>query len=96
MACGLEGSKASLFGCAPFQFGPLTKNSRTMSIFFQGLIVSSRKESLQHFKRPWAHEHEPIRDLVDAVNVRTHLIHFLPSFQVQMFLVFWFADSVRQ
>ncbi|OWM76512.1 hypothetical protein CDL15_Pgr005476 [Punica granatum] len=33
----------------------------------KGLIVSSRKESLQHFKKPWAHEHEPIRDLVDAV-----------------------------
>lgn len=35
----------------------------------QGLIVSSRKESLQHFKKPWAHEHEPIKDLVDAVKV---------------------------
>ncbi|XP_062154950.1 NADP-dependent malic enzyme [Alnus glutinosa] len=35
----------------------------------KGLIVSSRKESLQHFKKPWAHEHEPIKELVDAVNV---------------------------
>ncbi|KAL1293012.1 hypothetical protein HN51_053589 [Arachis hypogaea] len=34
----------------------------------KGLIVSSRKESLQHFKKPWAHEHEPISDLVQAVN----------------------------
>ncbi|KAK3410909.1 hypothetical protein EUGRSUZ_J02940 [Eucalyptus grandis] len=33
----------------------------------KGLIVSSRKESLQHFKKPWAHEHEPIKELVDAV-----------------------------
>lgn len=33
----------------------------------KGLIVSSRKESLQHFKQPWAHEHEPIKELVDAV-----------------------------
>ncbi|KAK4792284.1 hypothetical protein SAY86_022719 [Trapa natans] len=33
----------------------------------RGLIVSSRKESLQHFKKPWAHEHEPIRDLLSAV-----------------------------
>ncbi|KAL0562334.1 hypothetical protein IC582_002788 [Cucumis melo] len=33
----------------------------------KGLIVSSRKESLQHFKKPWAHEHEPIKDLIDAV-----------------------------
>ncbi|CAK9153499.1 unnamed protein product [Ilex paraguariensis] len=33
----------------------------------KGLIVSSRRESLQHFKKPWAHEHEPVKDLVDAV-----------------------------
>ncbi|KAL3498518.1 hypothetical protein ACH5RR_041250 [Cinchona calisaya] len=33
----------------------------------KGLIVSSRKESLQHFKKPWAHEHEPIKELVDVV-----------------------------
>ncbi|KAJ7963071.1 Malic enzyme [Quillaja saponaria] len=33
----------------------------------KGLIVSSQKESLQHFKKPWAHEHEPIKELVDAV-----------------------------
>ncbi|PON88555.1 Malic oxidoreductase [Trema orientale] len=34
----------------------------------KGLIVSSRKESLQHFKKPWAHEHEPVKTLVDAIN----------------------------
>ncbi|GAY56388.1 hypothetical protein CUMW_171550 [Citrus unshiu] len=34
----------------------------------KGLIVSSRLESLQHFKKPWAHEHEPVKELVDAVN----------------------------
>jgi malate dehydrogenase (oxaloacetate-decarboxylating)(NADP+) len=34
----------------------------------KGLIVSSRKESLQHFKKPWAHEHETIGNLLDAVN----------------------------
>ncbi|XAR67049.1 Malate dehydrogenase (oxaloacetate-decarboxylating) (NADP(+)) [Bertholletia excelsa] len=33
----------------------------------KGLVVSSRKESLQQFKRPWAHEHEPIKELVDTV-----------------------------
>ncbi|XP_077209873.1 NADP-dependent malic enzyme isoform X2 [Tasmannia lanceolata] len=33
----------------------------------KGLIVSSRKESLQHFKKPWAHDHEPIKNLLDAV-----------------------------
>ncbi|KAK6914826.1 Malic enzyme, NAD-binding [Dillenia turbinata] len=35
----------------------------------KGLIVSSRMESLQHFKKPWAHEHEPVSTLIDAVNV---------------------------
>ncbi|OIV89933.1 hypothetical protein TanjilG_00449 [Lupinus angustifolius] len=34
----------------------------------KGLIVSSRKESLQHFKKPWAHEHEPVTQLLDCVN----------------------------
>ncbi|CAI8611939.1 unnamed protein product [Vicia faba] len=34
----------------------------------KGLIVKSRKESLQHFKKPWAHEHEPVTSLLDAVN----------------------------
>ncbi|EYU30716.1 hypothetical protein MIMGU_mgv1a0033651mg, partial [Erythranthe guttata] len=33
----------------------------------KGLIVNSRKESLQHFKKPWAHEHEPVSNLLDAV-----------------------------
>ncbi|XVF88619.1 hypothetical protein PTKIN_Ptkin19aG0065400 [Pterospermum kingtungense] len=33
----------------------------------KGLIVSSRKESLQHFKKPWAHDHEPVKDLLGAV-----------------------------
>ncbi|XP_047330289.1 NADP-dependent malic enzyme [Impatiens glandulifera] len=35
----------------------------------RGLIVSSRKESLQAFKKPWAHEHEPVKELVDAVKL---------------------------
>ncbi|KAL8483326.1 hypothetical protein ACS0TY_018832 [Phlomoides rotata] len=33
----------------------------------EGLIVSTRKESLQNFKQPWAHEHEPVNNLLDAV-----------------------------
>lgn len=33
----------------------------------KGLIVGSRKDTLQHFKKPWAHEHEPINNLLDAV-----------------------------
>ncbi|KAK9059475.1 hypothetical protein SSX86_020177 [Deinandra increscens subsp. villosa] len=35
----------------------------------KGLIVSSRKESLQHFKKPWAHDHKPLSTLLDAVKV---------------------------
>ncbi|XP_057746244.1 NADP-dependent malic enzyme [Arachis stenosperma] len=35
----------------------------------KGLIVSSRKNSLQHFKKPWAHDHEPLNNLLDAVKV---------------------------
>ncbi|WOK91446.1 NADP-dependent malic enzyme isoform X2 [Canna indica] len=33
----------------------------------KGLIVSSRKESLQHFKKPWAHDHEPVNNLLAAI-----------------------------
>ncbi|XP_058785240.1 NADP-dependent malic enzyme [Vicia villosa] len=33
----------------------------------KGLIVSSRLQSLQHFKKPWAHDHEPVKELLDAV-----------------------------
>ncbi|KAL6627284.1 hypothetical protein ACP70R_031010 [Stipagrostis hirtigluma subsp. patula] len=33
----------------------------------KGLIVDSRKDSLQSFKKPWAHEHEPVSNLFDAV-----------------------------
>ncbi|KAI7988376.1 hypothetical protein LOK49_LG13G00652 [Camellia lanceoleosa] len=33
----------------------------------KGLIVSSCKNSLKHFKKPLAPEHEPVKDLLDAV-----------------------------
>lgn len=33
----------------------------------KGLIVKSRMDMLQHFKRPWAHDHEPVKELVNAV-----------------------------
>ncbi|KAL9251428.1 NADP-dependent malic enzyme-like protein [Drosera capensis] len=33
----------------------------------KGLVVSSRIESLQQFKKPWAHEHEPVKTLLEAV-----------------------------
>ncbi|KAJ0755890.1 NADP-dependent malic enzyme [Helianthus annuus] len=33
----------------------------------KGLIVSSRVDSLQHFKKPWAHDHEPVHEFLDSV-----------------------------
>ncbi|PKA63398.1 NADP-dependent malic enzyme [Apostasia shenzhenica] len=33
----------------------------------KGLIVESRYETLQHFKKPWAHDHEFVKDLTDVV-----------------------------
>jgi len=33
----------------------------------KGLIVASRIDSLQAFKKPWAHEHEPVATLLEAV-----------------------------
>lgn len=33
----------------------------------KGLIVSARRGYIQHFKQPWAHEHEPVTNLLDAV-----------------------------
>ncbi|XP_058728689.1 NADP-dependent malic enzyme-like [Vicia villosa] len=38
----------------------------------KGLIVSSRANSLQHFKKPWAHEHEPVCTLIETVKVYRH------------------------
>lgn len=38
-------------------------------LLWQGLIVSSRMDSLQHFKKPFAHEHEFVDNLLDAVKV---------------------------
>nr|prf malic enzyme [Populus trichocarpa x Populus deltoides] len=40
----------------------------------KGLIVSSRKESLQHFKKPWAHEHEPVKGLLEVVKAIKPLV----------------------
>ncbi|WOK95705.1 NADP-dependent malic enzyme [Canna indica] len=48
--------------------GPLEEiRKKIWLVDSKGLIVSSRKESLQHFKKPWAHEHEPVGTLLDAV-----------------------------
>lgn len=36
----------------------------------QGLVVTSRNETLQPFKKRYAHEHEPVKDLLGAVKVQ--------------------------
>lgn len=41
--------------------------------------MKSRMDSLQHFKKPWAHEQEPIKGLLNAVNVSFLYTHRLPS-----------------
>ncbi|XVF74511.1 hypothetical protein PTKIN_Ptkin13bG0116100 [Pterospermum kingtungense] len=47
---------------------PLEEARKKISLVdSKGLIVKSRFDSLQHFKKPWAHDHEPIKKLVDAV-----------------------------
>ncbi|KAK8519721.1 hypothetical protein V6N13_104839 [Hibiscus sabdariffa] len=49
---------------------PLEEARKKISLVdSKGLIVNSRIDSLQHFKKPWAHDHEPVKKLVDAVNV---------------------------
>ncbi|TYJ46645.1 hypothetical protein E1A91_A02G133300v1 [Gossypium mustelinum] len=48
---------------------PLEEARKKISLVdSKGLIVKSRIDSLQRFKKPWAHDHEPIKKLVDAVN----------------------------
>ncbi|XVF24905.1 hypothetical protein REPUB_Repub13aG0168000 [Reevesia pubescens] len=48
---------------------PLEEARKKISLVdSKGLIVKSRIDSLQHFKKPWAHDQEPIKNLVDAVN----------------------------
>lgn len=53
------------------------------SFLLQGLIVGSRKDSLQHFKKPWAHNHEPVKELLDAVKVLNPLCFMFVSLVVR-------------
>ena len=61
--------------------------SVSSSFFLQGLIVSSRKDSLQQFKKPWAHEHEPVKDLLHAVKVSNPLSFCLCHWRFKCLLV---------
>lgn len=38
-------------------------------------------ESLQHFKRPWAHDHEPVKELVNAVKVQIYHLLLVSLFR---------------
>jgi len=59
----------------------------------QGLIVSSRKNSLQHFKKPWAHEQEPINSLLEAIKVFNMFVYGL---QIYIFMAYLCAyDSFQ-
>ncbi|RWR97985.1 NADP-dependent malic enzyme isoform X2 [Cinnamomum micranthum f. kanehirae] len=49
------------------QFHSKSARKKIWLVDSKGLIVRSRKESLQHFKKPWAHENEPVTELLDAV-----------------------------
>ncbi|KAK4395200.1 NADP-dependent malic enzyme, chloroplastic [Sesamum angolense] len=61
----LEMSKQSLLSA---DWCPLEETRKKIWLVdSKGLIVRSRMDSLQHFKRPWAHEHEPVKNLLDAV-----------------------------
>ncbi|VAH03192.1 unnamed protein product [Triticum turgidum subsp. durum] len=44
-----------------------TTAARRSGWWTPGLLVESRKESLQHFKKPFAHEHEELKTLLEAV-----------------------------
>ncbi|KAL0441484.1 UNVERIFIED_CONTAM: NADP-dependent malic enzyme, chloroplastic [Sesamum radiatum] len=46
---------------------PLEETRKIWLVDSKGLIVRSRMDSLQHFKRGLGHEHEPVKNLLDAV-----------------------------
>jgi hypothetical protein len=41
---------------------------------WQGLVTKSRKGSLYDYKKPFAHDHEHIKDLVSAIKVSVLLL----------------------
>lgn len=46
-------------------------------------------ESLQHFKKPWAHEHEPVKTLLDAINVWNLSLFLLDHFNEDGFSFYY-------
>ncbi|KVH40592.1 Malic enzyme, conserved site-containing protein [Cynara cardunculus var. scolymus] len=65
----LGAGEVSFICSSHFSFGYSTGIAELISleILKKGLLVSSRKDSLQHFKQPWAHDHEPVTGLLEAV-----------------------------
>ncbi|CAI0425584.1 unnamed protein product [Linum tenue] len=57
----LEMSKRVCFYCS-WLYGLL------FVVWGSNIALVSRLESLQHFKQPWAHEHESVKTLLEAVN----------------------------
>jgi len=54
----------------PFSLIFLVIIHKEVRCLLQGLIVASRNETLQPFKKQYAHEHEPVKDLLGAVKVQ--------------------------
>jgi len=53
-----------------FLFLFLSTHYKGICRVLQGLIATSRKETLQPFKKRYAHEHEPVKDLLGAIKVQ--------------------------
>ena len=54
----------------PFSLIFLVITDKEVRCLLQGLVVASRNETLQPFKKRYAHEHEPVKDLLGAVKVQ--------------------------
>ncbi len=67
-----------------------------ISVVGQGLVTKSRFETLQEFKKPYAHEHEPCGNLVSAIKVHAlrstaHSLH--PSSPFMKFMGLFFSGA---
>ncbi|ONK63322.1 uncharacterized protein A4U43_C07F13810 [Asparagus officinalis] len=63
-----QGIARFAIGLAAMTKAPLTETHKKIWLVdSKGLIVNSHKESLQHFKKHWAHDHEHVKTLLDAV-----------------------------
>lgn len=52
-------------------------------------------ESLQQFKRAWAHEHEPAKELIDAVNVSSEWLTKSKELELSSLLCFLLFQAIK-